>query len=112
VQAGDPAKVRLSKGGLEVQVTRKLEMKDHEEKMAKKETVNTANLTFEEAFAELEKIVNELESNQSSLEESLSLFERGQALADHCAKLLEKAEIACAQSFKPAGGGGAELKWV
>jgi len=80
--------------------------------MAKKETVNTANLTFEEAFAELEKIVNELESNQSSLEESLSLFERGQALADHCAKLLEKAEIACAQSFKPAGGGGAELKWV
>jgi exodeoxyribonuclease VII small subunit len=38
-------------------------------------------LTYEEAFAELETIVNTLEGEQNQLEEAMSLFERGQALA-------------------------------
>jgi exodeoxyribonuclease VII small subunit len=50
-------------------------------------------LTYEEAFAELEKIVAELEGEQRSLDESVSLYERGQALVKRCAKLLEKAEL-------------------
>jgi exodeoxyribonuclease VII small subunit len=50
-------------------------------------------LTYESAFAELEKIVAALEGEGRALDESLSLYERGQALAAHCAALLEKAEL-------------------
>jgi len=50
-------------------------------------------LTYEAAFAELETIVAALESEGRSLDESLSLYERGQALSAHCAALLEKAEL-------------------
>ena len=50
-------------------------------------------LSYEQAFAELEQIVSELESGSSSLDESLALFERGQALARFCAALLERAEL-------------------
>jgi exodeoxyribonuclease VII small subunit len=50
-------------------------------------------LTYEQAFAELEKIVKELEGEIHSLDESLILFERGQALAKYCSNLLEKAEL-------------------
>jgi exodeoxyribonuclease VII small subunit len=50
-------------------------------------------LTFEQAFAELEEIVARLESADLSLDDSLALFEKGQALAAQCAKLLEAAEL-------------------
>jgi exodeoxyribonuclease VII small subunit len=50
-------------------------------------------LTYEEAFAELETIVNMLEGEQNQLEEAMSLFERGQALAKHCSALLDGAEL-------------------
>lgn len=50
-------------------------------------------LSYEEAFKELEAIVTALESDEHPLEEALSLFERGQALADHCADLLDNAEL-------------------
>ena len=51
------------------------------------------DLTYEAAFAELETIVAALESEGRPLEESLSLYERGQVLAAYCAALLEKAEL-------------------
>ncbi len=50
-------------------------------------------LTYEQAFDELEKIITALESNQHSLEESVALFERGQALTARCAALLDQAEL-------------------
>lgn len=50
-------------------------------------------LTYEQAFSELEKTVSDLESNQLPLEEALALFERGQALASYCASLLEQADL-------------------
>jgi exodeoxyribonuclease VII small subunit len=50
-------------------------------------------LTYEEALSELEKIVAALESGERALEESMTLFERGQSLAKHCAGLLDKAEL-------------------
>lgn len=50
-------------------------------------------LSYEAAFAELDGIISALESNQRPLEEAMALFERGQALASHCAALLEKAEL-------------------
>ena len=51
------------------------------------------DLTYEEAFAELETIVNVLEGEQNPLEEAMSLYERGQALVKRCGELLEGAEL-------------------
>ena len=50
-------------------------------------------LTYEEAFSELETIVNAMEGEQNPLEEAMSLFERGQALVRRCGDLLEEAEL-------------------
>lgn len=52
-------------------------------------------LTYEEAFAELEKIVEVLEGDASRnpLEDAMSLFERGQALVKRCSELLDGAEL-------------------
>jgi exodeoxyribonuclease VII small subunit len=51
------------------------------------------NLTYEQAFAELENILTRLEGETLNLEDSLLLYERGQLLARQCAGLLEKAQI-------------------
>jgi exodeoxyribonuclease VII small subunit len=51
------------------------------------------DLTYEQALAELEGIVTALEAEQNPLEESMKLFERGQALVGRCAELLEAAEL-------------------
>jgi exodeoxyribonuclease VII small subunit len=51
------------------------------------------NLLYEQALAELEAIVQALESGEQPLETSMKLFERGQALARHCAGLLDGAEL-------------------
>jgi exodeoxyribonuclease VII small subunit len=50
-------------------------------------------LTYEEALSELEEIVAALEGEQNQLEQSIKLFERGQALAAHCSVLLDAAEL-------------------
>jgi len=50
-------------------------------------------LSYEQALTELETIVASLEANKLPLEESMSLFERGQALTRHCVELLDKAEL-------------------
>lgn len=50
-------------------------------------------LTYEEALAELETIVSSLEGEQNRLDDSIKLFERGQALAERCSVLLEAAEL-------------------
>lgn len=50
-------------------------------------------LTYEQAFGELESIVATLESDKCSLDESMALFERGQGLARYCARLLDQAEL-------------------
>ena len=50
-------------------------------------------LSFEEAYAELQSLIETLEGEQRPLEESLALYERGQALTRRCAELLEKAEL-------------------
>ena len=60
---------------------------------SKKTEKAVEELTYEEALAELEKIVSALEGEQNQLEESIKLFERGQALAARCAVLLEAAEL-------------------
>ena len=43
-------------------------------------------LSYEAAFTELEAIVAALEAEGHALDESIALYERGQALAAHCAR--------------------------
>ena len=60
---------------------------------SKKSEKPVEELTYEEALAELEGIVETLEGEQGQLEEAIKLFERGQALAVRCATLLEAAQL-------------------
>ncbi len=48
-------------------------------------------LPFEKALAELEEIVKRLERGDVPLEDSIAIYERGEALKKHCEALLAKA---------------------
>ena len=50
-------------------------------------------LTFEEALAALEQVVSQLEGGQVPLEQSIALYERGDALKKHCDAKLGEAEL-------------------
>ena len=52
----------------------------------------TTKLDFESSIHELEQIVEQMESGNITLEESLSQFERGIALTRDCQKALSEAE--------------------
>ena len=51
------------------------------------------NLSFEKSLKQLEKIVEDLESGDMSLEESLKSFEKGIKLTRQCQEELSKAEL-------------------
>jgi Exodeoxyribonuclease VII small subunit (EC 3.1.11.6) len=51
-----------------------------------------SDLSFEEAMAELENLVSRLEGSQVALEDSIKLYERGEALKKHCEAKLKAAE--------------------
>lgn len=51
-----------------------------------------ASLPFEKALAELEDIVKQLEGGRVPLEDSIAIYERGEALKAHCEGLLKRAE--------------------
>jgi exodeoxyribonuclease VII small subunit len=59
-----------------------------------------SDLTYEQARDELIRVVAELEQGSSSLEESLALWERGEALAGRCEEWLvgAKARLEAARS--------------
>ena len=48
-------------------------------------------LTYEQARAELAQVVRQLEAGDAPLEQSLAMWERGEALATHCQSWLEQA---------------------
>ena len=50
-------------------------------------------LSFEAAFEELEGIIAKLESGDLPLEDSVTLYERGRKLSEHCQALLDRAEL-------------------
>lgn len=65
-------------------------------------------MPFEAALAELESIVDKLEKGQAGLDESIKLFERGEALKKHCDAQLKSAEariekISLGADGKPTG---------
>jgi exodeoxyribonuclease VII small subunit len=56
-----------------------------------------AEMSFEEAMSELEKVVSSLERGEVPLEDSIKLYERGAALKAHCEAKLKTAEEKVAQ---------------
>ncbi|MGQ9500706.1 MAG: exodeoxyribonuclease VII small subunit [Anaerolineae bacterium] len=51
------------------------------------------HLTFEQALAELEQLVQEMETGNPELERALQLFERGMQLVRYCNEQLDAAEL-------------------
>ncbi|MEG0545895.1 MAG: exodeoxyribonuclease VII small subunit [Oscillospiraceae bacterium] len=49
--------------------------------------------TYEQAITKLEKILEKLENNSATLDESVKLFEEGTELAAFCNKCLDNAEV-------------------
>ena len=76
------------------------------------ETTETADdikaMSFEQALKALEDIVDHLERGDVPLDQSIRIYERGEALKAHCDKLLKAAEdkvekIRLARDGKPTG---------
>jgi exodeoxyribonuclease VII small subunit len=72
------------------------------------EELDIAQLPFEKALAMLEEIVARLESGKVDLEDSIRIYERGEALRKHCEAKLKEAEariekITLSSAGKPTG---------
>ena len=57
-----------------------------------KPALDVGTMSFEQALKELEGIVARLEQGEVDLEDSIALYERGQALKNHCEARLKAAE--------------------
>lgn len=71
--------------------------------MADMPSAEISALSYEEARDELVRVVSELEQGQVTLEESITLWERGEALAQRCEEWLigAKARLDAARSGAP-----------
>ena len=72
------------------------------------DTVDIAQLSFEDALKRLEVIVHKLETGEASLEESIDLYAEGDRLRKHCEEKLKAAtqrieQIQLAPGGVPAG---------
>ncbi|UVC10068.1 exodeoxyribonuclease VII small subunit [Rhizobium sp. TH2] len=56
------------------------------------EKIDVSALSFEQAVKELESIVARLEGGDVALDQSIEIYERGEALKKHCETLLNAAE--------------------
>ena len=65
---------------------------------------DVAKMSFEQAIAELEKVVGQLDSGDVPLEESIRLYERGAKLKARCEAKLKEAEEKVEQITLDAGG--------
>ena len=66
---------------------------------------NISEMPFEAALAELEQIVDQLEKGAVALDESIRLYERGEALKKRCDELLKNAEMRIEKITLAADGG-------
>jgi exodeoxyribonuclease VII small subunit len=53
---------------------------------------NVSNLSFEEAMKEFEQLVRHLEEGRTTLDQTMTSYERGIALKNHCEALLRNAK--------------------
>ena len=68
------------------------------------ETLDVDSLAFDDALAELQRTVGELEQGGLPLERSIALYERGVALHERCAALLAAAELRVERLLERASG--------
>jgi exodeoxyribonuclease VII small subunit len=61
------------------------------------EEADLGDVTFEDAFAELEQLVRQLDEGNLALDEAVSLYERAQTLARYCQQCLDQAELRVTQ---------------
>jgi len=61
------------------------------------------DLTFEDAFDQLQEAIGQLERGGLPLSTSIATFERGMALAGYCAEILEAAELRVTQVLESRG---------
>lgn len=61
-------------------------------------------MSFEEALAALEHVVSQLEGGQVPLEQSIALYERGDALKKRCEAKLSEAELKVEKIVADSGG--------
>jgi exodeoxyribonuclease VII small subunit len=66
--------------------------------------VPVAELSFEAALAELERVVAQLESSEVPLEQSIALYARGADLRAHCEEKLKAAEERVSQITQGSDG--------
>lgn len=66
--------------------------------------IDIASLSFDDALAELQRTVTELEQGGLPLERSLALYERGVALHERCAALLGEAELRVQRLLERSSG--------
>ncbi len=71
--------------------------------MAKDDNKEIAALSFEQALAQLEQIVQRLEKGQVDLEDSIEIYERGSKLKAHCEAKLKDAEARIEKIVTPPG---------
>jgi exodeoxyribonuclease VII small subunit len=62
------------------------------------------DLAYDDAFAELQRVVAALESGGQSLEATITLYERAVALQRRCERLLAEAELRVQQLMARPGG--------
>jgi exodeoxyribonuclease VII small subunit len=73
-------------------------------KQAANRHLDIKEMSFEKALKELEAIVGRLERGDVELEESITIYERGEALKEHCDGLLKQAEARVEKlTFNQAG---------
>lgn len=65
-------------------------------------TPDFSHLSFEEALAQLQELVDALENGDGSLEENIIRYEQGMKLAAYCNQLLDQAELRV-QELLPSG---------
>ncbi|WAJ27308.1 exodeoxyribonuclease VII small subunit [Antarcticirhabdus aurantiaca] len=83
-------------------------MSDLNEPVLPPDDSDVKRMSFEEALAELERIVSQLERGDVPLDRSIRIYERGEKLKSHCDRLLTAAEdkvekIKLNRAGKPTG---------
>jgi len=73
----------------------------------KNKSADIAEMSFEDALAELEAIVNRLEQGKGRLDEAIDAYTRGAQLKEHCERKLREAK-ARVDKIRVGAGGQAE----
>jgi len=78
--------------------------------MADTPVTDVKKLSFERAIEELETIVRRLEEGKVPLEESVTIYERGEALKRRCEELLRQAEARVEKITTDASGQAVDVE--